>query len=68
MPEHMKALIGSQNRLQEILECSRTQAWRIWTGKTPLTRMNEKYLSKFLQDEMYESVNDKQPTSNDEQH
>jgi hypothetical protein len=53
MPEHMRALIGSQNRLQEILECSRTQAWRIWTGKTPLTRMNEKYLSKVLQDEMY---------------
>ena len=55
----MKALIGSQNRLQEILECSRTQAWRIWTGKSKLTRMNEKYLSKFLQDEMYESTNNK---------
>ncbi len=54
MPEHMKALIGSQNRLQELLECSRTQAWRIWTGKTQLTRMNKKYLSKVLMDETNE--------------
>jgi len=59
MPEHLKALIGNQAKLQELLGCSRTQAWRIWTGKSSLTPINEKYLSKVLQDEMYESVSDK---------
>ncbi len=50
MPEHLKATIGSQKRLQELLGCSRTQAWRIWTGKSKLTPVNEKYLWRVLQD------------------
>lgn len=53
MPEHMRALIGSQNRLQELLGCSRTQAWRIWSGKTKLTPINEKYLWKVLEEKTY---------------
>lgn len=51
MPEYLKALIGSQNHLQELLECSRTQAWRIWTGKSALTPINRKYLLKVLKEE-----------------
>lgn len=50
MSEVLKATVGSQNKLQELLGCSRTQAWRIWTGKSKLTSINEKYLWKVLQD------------------
>lgn len=51
MPEHLKAIIGTQKRLQELLECSRTQAWRIWNGHSKLTPINEKYLWKVLNNE-----------------
>ncbi|AUR95309.1 hypothetical protein NVP1205O_34 [Vibrio phage 1.205.O._10N.222.51.A7] len=56
MPDAMRALIGSQNRLQELLECSRTQAWRIWSGKTKLTAINEKYLWRVLEEKSYDGT------------
>ncbi len=51
MSEVLKATLGNQNRLQEVLGCSRTQAWRIWNGKSALTTINEKYIWRVLADE-----------------
>lgn len=50
MSEELKALIGSKDKLQEILGCHRTQAWRIWKGKCGLTKVNEKYIWRVLAD------------------
>lgn len=44
MKEELKELVGSQQRLIELLSCSRAQAWRIWTGKSELTKANEKLI------------------------
>ncbi len=51
MEETLKVMLGDQKRLIEILGVSRTQAWRIWTGKSKLTEINRKYLWRVLQDE-----------------
>lgn len=50
MSQELKTIIGSQNKLKEILGCSRTQAWRIWNGKSALTQINEKYIWRVLAD------------------
>lgn len=44
MSNELKELVGSQQRLIELLACSRAQAWRIWTGKSELTKANEKLI------------------------
>ncbi|MEH6451297.1 MAG: hypothetical protein V7765_21730 [Oleispira sp.] len=44
MKEELKELVGNQKKLIELLECSRAQAWRIWTGKSELTKANEKLI------------------------
>lgn len=49
MNDQLKALVGTQKRLQEILGCGRVQAWRIWTGKSNLTPINEKYIKMVLE-------------------
>jgi hypothetical protein len=44
MNQEIKDLVGSQQKLIELLSCSRAQAWRIWTGKSELTKANEKLI------------------------
>ena len=44
MKEELKELVGNQKKLIELLACSRAQAWRIWTGKSELTKANEKLI------------------------
>lgn len=44
MSEEIKALVGSQKRLQELLGCGRVQAWRVWNGKSKLTKSNERLI------------------------
>ena len=44
MKEEIKELVGNQQKLIELLSCSRAQAWRIWTGKSELTKANEKLI------------------------
>lgn len=51
MNDFLVEKIGSQKRLMEILGCSREQAWRIWTGRSSLTKVNEKYLLMVIRNE-----------------
>lgn len=44
MKQELKDLVETQSKLIELLSCSRAQAWRIWTGKSELTKANEKLI------------------------
>ena len=44
MEKELKDLIKTQSKLMDLLLCSRAQAWRIWTGKSKLTKPNEKLI------------------------
>jgi len=44
MDQELKDLVKSQGKLKDLLSCSRAQAWRIWTGKSNLTKPNEKLI------------------------
>lgn len=52
MTAEEKAIAKSQSNLIDILGCSRTQAWRIWNGKSSLTNSNRKLLEIYANEEI----------------
>ncbi len=44
MNQELKSLVGDKKQLESILGVTRTQAWRIWNGKSNLTSVNEKLI------------------------
>lgn len=47
MNDKEKALAKSQSNLMDVIGCGRTQAWRIWTGRSALTKSNKRLLEAY---------------------
>ncbi|WRQ13063.1 hypothetical protein [Vibrio phage vB_VpM-pA2SJ1] len=51
MDNELKEMLGDKKRLEEILEIGRIQAWRLWEGRSQLTKANEKLIRLELKNE-----------------
>ncbi len=44
MKQELKDLLVNKRALRDLLECSDVHAWRLWNGKTNLSKTNEKLI------------------------